>query len=166
MFDLLVLGVVLLAALLGAWKGFAWQMAHVLSAVVGLGLGWPLSEFLAPYVGLPAPIDRWTAVGILYVTISLLVHLCALGFRKFLERRRLASWDHHVGFVTGAVKGLALSLLLMVVALAGAGESAAAIRCSRMGRLLEETVAALRPALPAELRAVVDPVMTPDEPEI
>ena len=165
-FDLLVLGFVLLAAVLGAWKGFAWQMAHVLSAVAGIGLGWPLSVFLSPHLGLPAPIDRLAALGILYLALSLLVHLCALGFRKSLERRRLASWDHHVGFVAGAVKGFALSVVLMVAALATSVESAAAIRSSRMGRLMEETVVAIRPALPEAVRALVDPCLAPREPEI
>lgn len=165
-FDLLVLGLVLLAAAIGAWKGFAWQMAHVLSAIAGLGLGWPLSVFLAPHLGLPSPIDRFAATGILYVVISLIVHLCALGFRKSLEKRRLASWDHHVGFVTGAVKGVALALLLTLAAMATSVDSASSIRASRVGRFLEGTAVVLRPALPAEVRAVVDPVLRAQEPEI
>lgn len=165
-FDLLALGLVLVAAAIGAWKGFAWQMAHVLSAVVGLSLGWPLSVYLAPHLGLPAPIDRLAAMGILYVVLSLIVHLGALGFRKSLERRRLASWDHHVGFVAGAVKGVAFALLLTLAGMALSEDSASSIRASRMGRFLEGTAVALRPALPAEVRAVVDPVLTPREPEI
>ncbi len=165
-FDLLVLGLVLAAAVVGAWKGFAWQIAHVLSAVAGLGLGWPLSALLGPPLGIAAPLDRLAAFGILYLAISLVVHLCALGLRKSLERRRLASWDHHVGFVAGAMKGTALALLLTLAAMALSVESAAAVRSSRMGRLMGDVAVALRPALPAEVRAVVDPVLEPREPEL
>ena len=82
-----------------------------------------------------------------------------------LEKRRLASWDHHVGFVAGAVKGVALALLLTLAAMATSMDSAAVIRASRMGRLMEGAVVALRPALPEDVRTIVDPVLRP-EPEI
>jgi membrane protein required for colicin V production len=155
LFDLFVPGLILLAAVLGAWKGFAWQLAHVLSIVAGIGLGWPLSDELAPLLGLAAPVDRWAAFGILYVLLSLVVHLVALGFRRSLERRRLASWDHHLGFLAGAAKGFALCLLATIVTRAGSEESAGALRSSRVGRFMEEAAGVVAPALPEGVRALL-----------
>jgi uncharacterized membrane protein required for colicin V production len=153
-FDLLVLGLVLLAAGLGAWKGFAWQMAHVLSPIAGLGLGWPLSALLAP-------LNRLAAFGLLYLALSFLVHLAALGFRRLLERARLAPWDHHVGFVAGALKGCVLAILLASAALAAAGEPAAPLRATWTGRLMGALVEEVTPSLPPVLQGLVRPVCEP-----
>jgi membrane protein required for colicin V production len=158
-YDLLVLALVLGASLLGAWKGLAWQMASVLSPVVGLGAGWPLSAWLAPRMGVPAPLDRWMALAILYVALSLAVHLLALAFRKGLERSRLDAWDHHVGFVAGALKGFLLAILLTAAVVASAPEAGEDVRSTRLGRVMGEVVAAIRPALPAGVREAVRPVL-------
>lgn len=158
-FDVAVAGFVLLAAVLGAWKGLGWQMAAIVSPVAGLGLGIPLSARLAGFFGPHAPLNRLAALLVLYVAISLLVHLGALAYRKCLERWGLALWDRHMGAVAGAVKGFAMSLILTVAALSLWSGVRADVRDTRAGRLMALVVAAIRPALPEDVRQILRPYL-------
>lgn len=161
LFDLLVAGFVLLVAALGARKGFAWQLAALFSPVAGVGIGWPLSAALAPSMGPQPPLDRWSAFGLLYLLISLAVHLLALGFRKGLQRCRLEPWDRHVGFVVGGVKGFGLALALTAGALTLFAERRGEVRSTRMGTLMGRVVDEMRPALPAALLPYLEPLRGP-----
>ena len=147
MFDALVAAFVVLVAALGAWKGFARLVGAVVAPVAGLAVGWPLSAGLAPHLSLRAPFDRWTAFAILYILLTLVVFLVALGVRKMLERAELGSWDRHLGFAFGAVKGFVLAIVLTAGALAFSQELRPQVRGSRAGELMSETVRIIRPVL-------------------
>jgi uncharacterized membrane protein required for colicin V production len=146
-FDALVVGFVALAAGIGAWKGFAWQLGAILAPVAGIAAGWPLSAALAPRFSLRAPFDRWAAFGLLYVGITLLVFLAALALRKLLERARLGAWDRHLGFAAGALKGFALAVVFTVAALTVSADLRAQIPETRTGGLMALAARTLEPAL-------------------
>jgi len=156
-FDALVVGVVALAALVGAWKGFAWQLGATLAPVAGLAIGWPLSAGLAPHLGMRAPMDRWAAFGLLYMLITLLLYLAALALRRGLERAQLGGWDRHLGFATGALKGFALALFLTAGALSFSKELRAQIPATRAGGLMAQAVRTVRPALPRSANELLGP---------
>lgn len=146
-FDTIVVGFVALVAAVGAWKGFAWQLGAVLAPVAGLAVGWPLSAGLAPHLSLRSPLDRWAAFAILYVLVTLVVYLVALGFRKMLERAELGAWDRHLGFALGAVKGFLLALVFTAAALALSGDLRERVRETRAAGLMAQAVRTLRPVL-------------------
>lgn len=147
MFDALVVAFVVLVAGLGAWKGFSRLVGAVVAPVAGLAVGWPLSAGLAPHLALRAPLDRWTAFALLYILLTLVVHLVALGVRKMLERAELGSWDRHLGFAFGAVKGFVLAIVLTAGALAFSQELRPQVRGSRAGELMSAAVRTVRPVL-------------------
>jgi len=155
-FDALVVGFVALAAAIGAWKGFAWQVGAILAPIAGITAGWPLSAALAPHLSLRAPLDRWAAFGLLYLGITLIIHLGALGIRKMLDRAHLGAWDRHLGFLAGALKGCALAMALTVACLTFSTELRARIPQTRTAGLMARAFETVRPALPpaaAELLA-------------
>ena len=147
MFDALVVAFVVLVAGIGAWKGFARLVGAVIAPVAGLAVGWPLSAGLAPHLSLRAPLDRWTAFAILYILITLVVFLAALGIRKLLERAELGSWDRHLGFAFGAIKGFVLAIVLTAGALAFSQELRPQVRATHAGGLMSRAVRTVRPVL-------------------
>jgi uncharacterized membrane protein required for colicin V production len=147
-FDAVVVGIVALAAAVGAWKGFAWQLGATLGPVAGLAAGWPLSAGLAPHLGLRAPLDRWAAFAFLYALVTLVVYLTALALRRRLERAELRGWDRHLGFLAGAANGFALALLLTAAGLAYSPVLRTRVPATRSGEVLTRTVRTVRPALP------------------
>lgn len=153
MFDAVVVGFVALAAGIGAWMGFARQLGAVLAPVAGLAAAWGL----APHLPMRAPFDRWAAFALLYVLVTLVVHLVALAIRKMLERAELGGWDRHLGFVLGAVKGFALALVFTAAALAISGDLRAQVRESRAGGLMAQAVRTVRPALSPSASDLLSP---------
>jgi membrane protein required for colicin V production len=156
-FDAVVLCFVALAAGIGAWKGFAWQLGAILAPVAGISAGWPLSAALAPHLSLRAPLDRWAALGLLYVGITLLVFLVALGLRKLLERAQLRAWDRHLGFAVGALKGFALAVAFTLAALAFSADLRARIPETRTGEFMAQALRTVRPVLPAAATDLLGP---------
>jgi len=157
MFDAVVVGLVALAAGIGAWKGFAWQVGAILGPVAGLAAAWPLSARLAPHLSMAAPADRWAAFALLYVLVTLVVFAAALGIRKLLERAELGAWDRHLGFVLGGAKGVLLAILFTAAALAVSGEARERVRESRAGGLMAQAVRTVRPALPPSASDLLSP---------
>ena len=157
LFDALVVGFVALAALIGAWKGFAWQLGATLAPIAGLAAGWPLSAGLAPHLALRAPFDRWAVFGLFYMLITLLFYLAALALRRFLDRAQLGGWDRHLGFAAGGLKGFVLALLLTGGALSFSKELRARIPGTRAGGWMAQTVRTVRPALPRSACELLGP---------
>jgi len=156
-FDVLIVGIVALAAAIGAWKGFAWQLGATLAPLAGLAAGWPLSAGLAPHLALRAPLDRWVAFAMLYVLITLLVYLVAIALRRFLERAELRGWDRHLGFVVGGAKGFALALLLTAAGLSCSPGLRTRVPATRSGEFMARTVRTVRPVLPPAAADLLGP---------
>src|SRR5712671_6478336 len=104
-FDLVVVLVVLLASVFGAWKGLAWQLASIISLVVGFVVAIPFSGPMSPLFGAHPPLNRFVAVAVLYALVSLGVYVVALVYRAVIQKWKLDQWDRHLGAVMGAVKG-------------------------------------------------------------
>lgn len=160
-FDALVVAFVALAAGIGAWKGFAWQVGAIAAPVAGFAAGWPLSARFSGFFTLAAPLDRWAAFGVLYLIITLAVFLAALAARRGIRRAELGAWDRHLGFLAGAAKGFAAALILTAGALAVSPELRDRVRATTSGAVMARVVRAVRPVLPESLDPWLVPLLEP-----
>ena len=156
-FDTLVVAFVVLAAGIGAWKGFAWQLGAILAPVLGLTTAWPLSAGLAPHLSLRAPLDRWAAFALLYALVTLVVFLLALATRRTLEKAQLGAWDRHLGFVLGAAKGCVLAIVFTAAALAVSRDLRQRIPETRTGGIMALAVKSVRPILSPSASDLLSP---------
>lgn len=155
--DLLVVGIVVGASLLGARKGLAWQLAGILSLVVGFVVALPLSGPAAHFFGKTAPLNRFIAVAVIYAAVSLAIYLAAFFYRKAIQKWKLDNWDRHLGIFLGGVKGglLCLSLTFFAITLfAGLREP---ILTTRSGKAMAYTMNALHPLWPPGTHAIIHP---------
>jgi membrane protein required for colicin V production len=149
-FDALVILVVVLAAGLGASKGFTRQVAGLLAPVVGIAGGWPLSaEFPA--------LNRWLAFALLYLLFTLVLFLFASFIRRDLERAGLKGLDNHLGFWLGAAKGCVLAVGLTLIAVAIWSDLRGRVLSSQTGGLMVQAIRGLRPLLPPAASGVLGP---------
>jgi membrane protein required for colicin V production len=155
MFDIAVLGTILAAMVIGAQRGFTRQGAMLGSIVLGVGLGLPGARLLAPFLHVVSPLDRVIAFGILYLLISLGVHLLAQGASKFLDRRGLTRWDRHLGALSGALAGFAVSLGVTLVTLTLLGNPGDECRQTPSGKIMGAALRTLHPAWPEQLGALL-----------
>lgn len=149
-FDGLVIAVVALGAGIGASKGFARLAAGVAAPILGFAAGWPLSaEF--------PQVNRWLAFALLYLLITVLVFVFAVLARKRLERAKLEGWDNHLGMILGAVQGCVVAVALTLLALSASDGLRETVAATRMGGLMAQALAELRPLLSQAAAAVLDP---------
>jgi membrane protein required for colicin V production len=119
MFDLILLGIIGISALLGLLRGFV-------GIVVGAA-SWLLSGWAAFQFGDSA--GRWLAEGgplrashllggyaLVFVSVMVLVMLIGLVARSALESMRMSGADRSLGFALGAVRGVFFAAVLVVLA--------------------------------------------------
>ncbi len=71
-YDILVLGILVVALLRGAIKGFVWQLASIAALVLCFVFAETASVAMAPYIGVEPPLNRWIAMFVLYIVCSLI----------------------------------------------------------------------------------------------
>lgn len=156
-FDLLAVMAILGAIALGAWKGFAWQVAGVASLVAGFVVAIPLSKLIAPLFGSTAPLNRFVALAVLYFIVSLGIYIAALIYRRTIERWQLHHWDRHLGGVMGGIKGFMLCITLVFFAITLVPPLREPILTTRMGRLIGRTMDAVHPIWPPAVHEILHP---------
>ena len=105
-YDILMLVILAGATLFGAWKGVAWQLASLASLVLSYLVALRWSEPAARYFGNPSPWDRFLAMLVLYALCSLIVWWLFRYVRNFIDRVQLKGFDHQLGALLGAAKGV------------------------------------------------------------
>jgi len=154
-YDLVVVGVIGLACLHGAWKGLAWQMAGILSLLAGFAVSLPLSAPLAPFFGSTPPLNRFVAAAVLYALVSLGIYLAAFWYREAIQKWKLDNWDRHLGGVLGALKGFLLCLALTFFAITLFSGLREPILSRPTGKLMAYTMHAVHPVWPTGFHTII-----------
>src|SRR5580693_4515957 len=105
MYDGVMALVVIFATIHGYWKGATWQIAPIMSLVLGYMIAMPMSVTTAHYFGDP-PQNRLYALVSIYIGVSLIVYLMVRSFRAGIDKAKLTEFDKHIGALLGLVKGL------------------------------------------------------------
>jgi membrane protein required for colicin V production len=167
-YDLLVVGVIVLSTLLGTWKGLAWQLAGILSLVLGFAVAIPFSAPLAHFFGSTPPINRFFAAAVLYALVSLGLYLGAFYYREVIQKWKLDNWDRHLGGVLGALKGFLLCLALTFFAITCFTGLRDPILSRPTGKLMAYTMHSVHPIWPAGfhdiIHSYIEHDVEPDEP--
>jgi membrane protein required for colicin V production len=156
-YDILMLAVLGLATLFGAWKGMAWQLASLASLVLSYFLALRFSAQLAPIFGQQAPWNRFIAMLAIYVATSIAVWLAFRLVAGFLDRIKLRDFDHQVGAIFGFVKG---TLLCVGITFFAVGLSEALrnhILATRSGHYIALLLNKAETVMPKEIHQVLDP---------
>lgn len=156
-FDLLAVGVILLGFALGAWKGFAWQLAGILSLLAGFAVGLPLSKIAAPVFGSVEPLNRFIALAVIYAIVSLGIYVGAFTYRRTIEKWQLQHWDRHLGSLMGGIKGFLLCLTLTFFAITLISPFREPLLTTRMGWVMARTMDLLHPVWPDEAHKIIHP---------
>jgi membrane protein required for colicin V production len=165
-YDLVMLGILAAAAVLGYFKGIVWQLAWIagiaVSAFVALRFGGPL----APFFGSQAPWNRLIAMLALYVATSLGVWLAFSVVSGLIKSVRLSSFDHQLGLLLGLAKGVLLCVVVTFFAVTLAPGYRDQIVGSRSGRLVAELIVRADQVLPPDVVETVRPFMNRFEDEL
>lgn len=118
-FDYIVVGVVVLSALLGWWRGLVYEILSLLSWVAAVLVARLLADSALPYMpdtlG-PETVRTAAAYASLFIGTLLVGSIAAWGLSKLVKFVGLGWLDSSLGIVFGAVRGVLVVLVLVLLA--------------------------------------------------
>ena len=157
-YDMLMLGVLAVATLIGFWKGFAWQVASLAAIVGSYFVAYWYRDPLAPWIPLADPWRMFGAMLVLYVGSSLAIWCLFRLASGLIDRWKLKDFDRQLGAVLGLAKGLLLCALITFFSVTLLGEQRrVSILQSRSGYAMAVLLSRARHVIPQELSQVLQP---------
>ena len=154
-YDFLMVAVLVLCTVFGAWKGMAWQLAALGSVVVSLGVAVHASRPLAPYFKIQAPWDRCVAILVLYLVTAMGIWLLFRLVAGIIDRVRLREFDRQVGAMFGAARGMLWCLLITFFVVTLSETARQSVLRSHSGYYTALLIRHARPVLPDDLRDIL-----------
>ena len=142
----------------GFWKGATWQIAPIMSLVLGYMIAMPMSVTTAHYFGAP-PQNRLFALVTIYIGVSLVVYLMVRSFRAGIDKAKLTEFDKHIGALLGLVKGLLLTLAITVILLIYSATARDLILKSESSTIAAKIINAVYPILPQAMHQILRPYL-------
>lgn len=159
-YDLIMIIVLACATILGAIKGFAWQVASIASIFVSYLVAVNFRFDLAKMIQAAPPWNMFLAMLILYVGTSFVIWV---GFRLLsgvIDGVRLKEFDRHLGAAFGLAKGALFCLLITMFAMTLLGPKQQEAICrSRSGYYIATALDNASGVLPKEIHDVVGPYL-------
>ena len=156
-YDLVMIGILAVAALLGYFKGIVWQLAWIAGIVASSFVALNFATQLAPLFGEQAPWNRFLAMLALYVGTSLAVWLLFRLVSGFISAIHLSAFDHQLGLLMGLAKGALLCIVVTFFAVTLAPNYRHQIVASRSGRFVAELIVRADVYLPKNIHDTVEP---------
>src|SRR4029078_10426496 len=159
-YDILMLIVLALAIVWGAWKGLAWQIASIASIALSylVALRFPLP--LAQVINASPPWNIFSSMLILFLGTGLIVWIGFNLVSEIIERVKLKEFDRQLGAVFGAAKGVLLCVLVTLFSVALLGDPQRQAICqSRSGYYIALLLDRANPLIPQELHEVLAPYL-------
>lgn len=165
-YDLVMIGILAVASVLGYFKGMVWQLAWIAgifaSSFVAFRYGTPLASFF----GQQAPWNRLAAMLALYAATSITVWLIFRVISGAINAVHLSAFDHQMGLLLGMAKGVLLCVVVTFFAVTLAPAYREQIVASQSGRLVAELIVRADVYLPKDVHETVDPFVKQFESEL
>jgi len=156
-YDLVMIGILAVAGLLGYFRGIVWQVASILGIVASGFVALRFGAQVAPWFGQTAPWNQLSGMLALYAATSAGVWIVFRLVSKAISAVHLSAFDHQLGLLLGLAKGALLCIVITFFAVTLAPGYRDQIVASRSGRLVAEVIVRADEFLPPEVAATVDP---------
>ncbi len=118
-FDLIILAIVLLSAVVGLVQGFLKEITSLVTWVLAIWVAWEYAPQLAPHLGgllSEAPYGTWVARAILFIVVLVAGSIVGYLLDRFVRMSLFSGLDRMLGFLLGFVRGVIIVALLIVMA--------------------------------------------------
>lgn len=156
LYDAVMLLIVIVALVQGAWRGMVWQLAPIASLILGYIVAYPMSITSAQYFGKP-PLNRLWAMLAIYAVVSMAVYLFIRSLRESLEKMKLVEFDRHLGALLGGVKGVLFTVALTIGLITISDDARDIILKSESSTIAARLMNTISPILPEQLNTLVHP---------
>jgi membrane protein required for colicin V production len=157
-FDLVVLGIIAISALLASVRGFTREVLAIVSWVTAAAVAWLFHPQLLPLVQQYVPnktIALVVAIAVLFLITLIVVSIVTARISDFVLDSRIGALDRTLGFIFGSARGLLLCVVgyLLFAALVPEKmqENYTWLRDARSKPLLEQSGRSLLAILPQDI---------------
>jgi membrane protein required for colicin V production len=159
-YDILMLIVLAAAVAWGAWKGLAWQIASLASIALSYFVALRFRGQLAGVISAAPPWNIFLSMLILFLGTGLIVWIGFNFVSELIERVKLKEFDHQLGALFGAGKGVLLCVLITLFSVALLSDAQRQAICnSRSGYYIALLLDRAGGVIPAELHQVLGPYL-------
>jgi membrane protein required for colicin V production len=157
-YDLIMLCVVAIGTMFGAWKGLAWQLASLTSIFASYFIAYRFREPVAEVIGASPPWNIFLAMLILYLGSSLVIWLVFRFVSDIIDRVKLKEFDRHAGAALGFCRGVLWCVIITLFAVTLLRESQKkTIIESRSGYYIALLLDKSHVVMPEEIHDVLSP---------
>ncbi|MFM9059763.1 MAG: CvpA family protein [Planctomycetaceae bacterium] len=156
-YDLVMLGVLAVTALLGYFRGIVWQLAWIAGIAASGFVAFRFASAVAPFMGQQAPWNRLLAMLVLYAGTSLVIWLLFRVVSGAINAVHLSAFDHQLGLLLGLAKGALLCIVITFFAVTLTPAYRGQIVASCSGRIVAEIIMRADELLPRDIAESVDP---------
>ncbi len=148
------------AALFGAVKGFAWQLASIASICVSYFVAYRFREPMSQSIQADPPWNRFLAMLILYVGTALVIWVLFRMVSQSIDKMKLKEFDRQVGALFGLAKGALYCTLITLFAVTLFGDRARELVVqSKSGRYISQVLDKSEAVIPEEVQQVIGPYL-------
>lgn len=159
-YDIIMLVIIVGAALFGAVKGFAWQLASIASIVVSYIVAFRFREPFSQSIHADPPWNRFLAMLILFIGTSLVIWVVFRMVSSSIDRMKLREFDRQIGFLFGAIKGFLYATLITLFAVTLTGQTVREkIVASKSGHFIAKVLDRSDSVIPEEIHYVLRPYL-------
>ena len=157
-YDIIMLIILASAAIFGAIKGFAWQVASLASIVVSYFVANYFRHDVAKHINAQPPWNVFLAMLLLYFGTSLAIWLVFRMISSSIDKIRLKEFDRQLGAGFGLLKGAVLCCIVTMFAMTLLGPNQKTfIARSRSGQYIAQALAHAGSIMPPEVKEVIGP---------
>ena len=155
LFDLLVVGIVILSALLASVRGFTREVLAIASWVAAGAAAYmfhPLAlNFIAPHIG-NKQIALAAAIAVVFLIVLVAVTLVTVRISDMILDSRIGTLDRSLGFMFGAARGLLIAAIAFIFfdKLVGEKQYPDWVKNARLRPILKETGDTILGFVPAD----------------
>ncbi len=166
-YDILMLIVLGLAIVWGAWKGLAWQVASIASIGLSYFVALHFRLPLAKIINASPPWNIFVSMLILFLGTGLIVWVGFNLISEAIERVKLKEFDRQLGALFGGAKGVLLCVLVTLFSVALLGDAQRKAICtSKSGYYIAVFLDRADAVIPRELHEVLAPYLDRLEREV
>ncbi len=155
MYDVFMLVVLIGAFAFGAWKGMARQIASLASVILSAAAAIHFSPQLAPMISKQEPWNRYLAMLIIYVGVSLIIWIIFRYVSAIIDRIKLNEFDHQMGALFGLIKGALLCIVITFFTVMLSEDARQVVLQSKSGKMIAVVTRHANPVLPKDVRDAI-----------
>lgn len=154
-YDIVILAVILYCGWSGASRGLVSQLAWIAAIILCFRFADTLSPAVEPVIKVKPPLNRWIAMFIVYIGLSLAAFAAARVVNSWVEKARFKDFDKHLGGILGLIKGVIISLIITFFAVTLSEQTRGAVLSSHSGRAACWVLDELEPLTPDDAHPAI-----------